>query len=115
MNLKGYKPGGLPAAVAGSSLVLNLLLWVIVLITFPKSSPNAILHYTAGVGIDFIGSGWQIITLPGIGAILMCVNIVLALYIKNTSIIAFWILWMSMPILQLLLLATYFILLGFNS
>jgi len=100
--------------VAGSSFILNLLLWLIVLITFPKSSPNAVLHYTAGVGIDFIGQGWQIITLPSIGLLLIIVNIVLARYIQRASEVAFWILWMSMPFLQILLLTTYGILLNFN-
>jgi len=115
MNLRGYRPTGLPAVVAGTSILLNIFLWIIVLVAFPKSSPNAILHYTAGIGIDFIGQGWRIITLPGIGALLICVNIVLARYIKNTSIISFWILWMSMPLLQILLLATYGILLSINT
>lgn len=117
MNLRGYKPllAGLVGVIAGTSLALNIILWLIVLITFPKSSPNAVLHYTAGVGIDFIGSGWQIITLPSIGAILMVVNIILAQYIKSTSIISFWILWVSMPVIQIVLLGTYSILLSFNT
>lgn len=128
MNLRGYsfspsyrggKHGGgrfsFDVKVSFVSIALNILLWIIVLATFPKSSPNAILHYTAGVGIDFIGNGWQIITLPSIGAFLICVNILLARYIKNTSSIAFWILWMSMPLLQMLLLGTYGILLSFNT
>ncbi|MDA1169490.1 MAG: hypothetical protein O3A36_04080 [bacterium] len=121
MNLKAYRPkglalpAGLAGVIAGTSVLLNILLWLIVLITFPKSSPNAILHYTAGVGIDFIGNGWQIITLPSIGAFLICVNIILARYVRNTSRIAFWILWMSMPLLQILLLGTYGILLSFNT
>ena len=115
MNLKAYRPAGLPAVVAGSSLVLNLILWLVVLLTFPKNSPNAVLHYTAGVGIDFIGRGWQIVTLPSIGAILMVVNIILAQYIKSTSMISFWVLWISMPIIQIVLLGTYGILLSFNT
>ncbi len=81
---------------------------------FPKSSPNAILHYTAGIGIDFIGQGWQIITIPSIGALLIVVNVILARYIKGASTISFWILWISMPFLQLLLIGTYAMLWGLN-
>jgi hypothetical protein len=115
MNLKGYRPQTLSGAVVAASLTLNILLWIITLITFPKNSSNAVLHYTAGVGIDFIGEGWQIITLPSIGLILVVVNVVLARIIAGASTIAFWILWMSMPFLQLLLLVTYGILLSFNA
>lgn len=115
MNLKDYKPKGLPAVVAGSSLLLNAFLWVITLATFPKDSASAVLHYTAGVGIDFIGQGWQIITLPSIGVLLIAVNVILARSIRGASTSAFWILWMSMPFLQILLLVTYGILLSFNT
>ena len=105
----------LEAIVVIISFALNIILWLIVLITFPKDSPNAVLHYTAGVGVDFIGKGWQIITLPSIGALLMVVNIIMAQYIKRTSEIAFWILWTSMPCMQIILLGTYSILLSFNT
>ncbi len=113
MNLKGYRRSPEKAVVA-ISCILNILLWIFVLLTFPKSSPNAILHYTAGVGIDFIGQGWQIVTIPSIGALLICVNVILARYIKRASNRAFWMLWMSMPFLQLLLIATYSMLLSLN-
>lgn len=114
MKLKGYRSTELPVLVAGSSILLNIILWLIVLITFPKSSPNAVLHYTAGIGIDFIGNGWQIITLPSIGLLLIIVNVLLARYIQGASEHAFWILWMSMPFLQILLLITYGLLFNFN-
>lgn len=113
MNLKDFSSS--PEKIIFSiSALLNIVLWAIVLITFPKNSASAILHYTAGIGIDFIGQGWQIITLPSIGAILIAVNVILARYIKKASEKAFWILWLSMPFLQLLLLATYIMLLRLN-
>ncbi len=115
MSSKVFRPAGLPAVVAGSSVALNLLLWIIVLATFPKDSPTAILHYTAGIGVDFIGEGWQIITLPGIGTLLLIVNTVLARFIEKTSTLAFWILWGSVPVLECVLLATYGILLTLNT
>ncbi len=126
MNHKGYKGAGPLAALAGGrtfsfpqiiliiSIALNLLLWIIVLVSFPKNAPSAILHYTAGVGIDFIGQGWQIITIPGIGTLLIGVNVILARYIKKASEVSFWIIWMNMPFSQALLLGTYGILLSLN-
>ncbi|OGY31015.1 MAG: hypothetical protein A3C02_02190 [Candidatus Andersenbacteria bacterium RIFCSPHIGHO2_02_FULL_45_11] len=98
-----------------ASVACNLVLWIIVLATFPKDSPTAILHYTAGIGVDFIGDGWQIVTLPGIGTLLLVVNIVLARFVEKTSPLAFWILWGSVPVLECVLLATYGILLTLNT
>ncbi len=115
MNSKVFRPAGLPAVVAGVSVACNALLWIIVLATFPKDSPTAILHYTAGIGVDFIGEGWQIITLPGIGTLLLIVNTILARSIEKTSLLAFWILWGSIPVLECVLLATYGILLTLNT
>lgn len=112
MNSRAYNPANAMLAMSGG---MNLLLWIIVLATFPKNSPTAILHYTAGVGIDFIGEGWQIITLPGIGALLLLVNTVLARFIEKINQPAFWVLWGSMPLLQFILLATYGILLALNT
>ena len=98
-----------------TSLGLNLLLWVMALALFPKDSSTAVLHYTAGVGIDFIGDGWQIITLPAIGILLFGVNVLLARAVQRASDIAFWILWCTMPLLQILLLLTYALLFELNT
>lgn len=113
MNLRDYSASPEKAILLVSGIA-NLVLWAIVLIGFPKSSPNAILHYTAGIGIDFIGQGWQIITIPSIGTLLIVVNVILARYIKRVSTISFWILWISMPFLQLLLVAIYAMLWSLN-
>lgn len=96
-----------------ASFVLNILIWIIVLATFPKDSPTAILHYTAGIGVDFIGEGWQIITLPAVATLLLVVNSVLARLVEHR--LAFWMLWGSVPLLECMLLATYGILLTLNT
>ncbi len=112
MRHRGYRAETL---LIGSSIIINILLWAIVLATFPKDSPSAILHYTAGVGIDFIGEGWQIVTLPSIGLLLIAVNVLLARLVAKASMIGCWICLGSMPFMQLLLLGTYGILLRLNS
>lgn len=114
MNNKDYRPKGLPAVLAGISVALNIVTWGIVLATFPKNSPTAILHYTAGIGVDFIGSGLQIITLPAIGTLIIVVNTLLAKFIASINTAAFWVLWGSVPLIQCILLATYGILLTLN-
>lgn len=97
------------------SLGINILMWGIVFATFPKNSPTAILHYTAGIGVDFIGSGWQIVTLPAIGTLIIVVNTLLAKFIGSINAAAFWVLWGSVPLIQCILLATYGILLTLNT
>lgn len=115
MKLKGFKEKSASSLIIGASIALNAFLWIVVLATFPKDSPNAVLHYTAGVGIDFIGEGWQIIMLPGMGLLLIAVNVFLARFVERASEIAFWICISSLPLLQALLLATYGILLQLNA
>ena len=120
MKLRGFKiftgdSSRAERVVFFASLALNSLLWVAVLVLFPKSSPTTILHYTAGVGIDFVGEGWQIVTLPAMGTLLIIVNVVLARLVLSASSYAFWVLWLAMPMLQVLLIVTYGILFGLNT
>ncbi|OGY37844.1 MAG: hypothetical protein A3E36_02200 [Candidatus Andersenbacteria bacterium RIFCSPHIGHO2_12_FULL_45_11b] len=115
MRIKGYRPLGLPAVLAGISIFLNLAFWVLVLATFPKHDPSAILHYTAGVGVDFVGSGWQIFVLPIIGLIMLVLNAVLARLVQSASNVAYWVFWASLPLIEALLIGTYIILLRLNS
>ncbi len=114
MQVKGYNVSG-RQLVLYSSIVLNIALWIVVLATFPKNSPFAILHYTAGVGIDFIGSGWQIVVLPSIGTLVLILNSVLARFVERVSDVAFWIFWASLPVMEALLIVTYGLLLRLNS
>ena len=114
MKIKGYNLRGVSVVLA-SSILLNLVLWILVLTTFPKGDPSAILHYTAGVGIDFVGSPWQIFVLPSIGLAMLIINVLLGLFVRAVSEVAFWIFWTSMPILEAMLIGTYIILLRFNS
>ncbi|HSX25056.1 MAG TPA: hypothetical protein VLG69_03770 [Candidatus Andersenbacteria bacterium] len=108
MQTKGYK-------LIALSVLANIILWILVFLTFPKHDPSAILHYTAGVGVDFVGSGWQIFILPSIGLAILILNALLAQLVKSASIAAYWIFWASLPIIEVLLIGTYIILLRLNS
>jgi hypothetical protein len=114
MKIKGYSIT-VEFVIGLVSVVLNAFLWLFVLITFPKHDPSAILHYTAGVGIDFVGSPLQIFVLPGIGLAVLLINAVLARFVRSVSHVAFWIFWASLPILECMLIGTYAILLRLNS
>lgn len=108
MKKRGFK-------ILAGSIVLNVVLWILVLTTFPKNDPLAILHYTAGVGVDFVGNGQQVLVLPGIGLALLCLNVILAYTVRQASVIAAWIFLASVPIIEVMLIVTYIMLLRLNS
>lgn len=104
---------GWPLHVLSAGLLLGLI--VAIQTTFPESSSAVILHYSVGVGIDFIGESNQINTLMHIGAILLIVNILLGHLIYSTSRAATWLLWGINPISQTLLLLAYLLLWQLNQ
>lgn len=77
---------------------------------FPTDSEAAVLHYTVGSGIDFIGSGEQIKALPMIGLALLLINLSLGYMIVRASVLAAWIFWSSLPFIQVILGAAFLIL-----
>lgn len=56
------------------AVVANSLAWIIVWRVFPRTDSAAILHYTSSVGIDFIGQGNSIISLPIAGLFIIIFN-----------------------------------------
>lgn len=114
MKIKGYNLTSEQLVLVGSAL-LNALLWILVLTTFPKNDPSAILHYTAGVGIDFVGSPWQIFVLPSISTAILVMNALLAFFVRKANEVAFWVFLISIPILACMVIGTYVILLRLNS
>lgn len=96
-------------------LLLNGILWLLVALTFPQQSPAAVLHYTVGIGIDFIGPGSHILRLPIIGSFLLLFNVVIAFGVNKASRRAAWIFIAAIPVIQLLLLMVYMTLWNLNS
>lgn len=96
------------------SILLNAALWILVVTTFPKDSPAAVLHYSVGVGIDFIGPGGQIYTLPSIGTALLVANAALAYILAAVSRRAVWVFIGVIPIVEVVLLAAYLMLWRLN-
>lgn len=80
----------LTPALIITSVFLNIGLWFLAWFYFPQDSPAAVLHYSVGVGIDFIGPGRQILMLPIVGSCLLVINIMLARLIRPTSAAAYW-------------------------
>lgn len=100
--------------VLAASLGLNLVTWLLAWLAFPTDSQTAILHYSHGIGIDFIGAGSQVYVLPLIGLILLAANATLAQLIRHSSFRAAWMLWGSLPIVEAVLLIALILLWRLN-
>lgn len=91
-----------------AAMVLNGLLWVGVSWFFPQTDPVAILHYTATVGVDFIGEGTHITVLPRLGAFVVVINVVLAAALRPADQRTTWLLLAPLPLFQALLLVAFY-------
>lgn len=97
------------------SVLLNAGAWVAALMLFPADDPAAVLHYSINVGVDFIGEGGEIITLPLIGSLLLIFNVVIGLAALRANKRASWVLWGVVPLLQLVLLLAFILLWRINT
>ncbi len=93
---------------------LNVALWTLILIKFDRSNPAAVLHYSVDVGIDYIGEGGRVITLPIIGLCMLVLNSLLGWRLFKTEPRVAWQLWAVTPLLQLLLLLSAALLITVN-
>jgi multidrug transporter EmrE-like cation transporter len=82
---------------------------------FAHDNPTAILHYSIDVGIDFIGQGKQIIVLPLAGLLLLIGNTVLGAALKRADIRSAYILWASIPIIQIILQGAFILIWQVNQ
>ncbi len=99
----------------GFSAILNAALWVMSALLFPKDVPVAILHYSALIGVDFIGASHQIYILPLIGLCILIGNLILGFMIRPTSARSAWVLWGSTILVQSVLIVSFFILWKLNG
>jgi len=104
----------IPAIIAAGSCALALVFWGVVWWTFPRSTPAAVLHYSSGMGVDYIGEGNRILVLPGAATALVVTNLLLWQIIKRASKKAAWIFIGIVPILVVLLLTAYILLWQLN-
>lgn len=109
------KKPGFNWIVTGASTALNAGLWILVFLTFPKDAPAAVLHYSVGIGIDFVGQGRQIMALPIVGTVLLIMNTALAFFLSTSSRRAAAALWTTAPVIQLILIAAYLSIWSMNS
>lgn len=89
------------------SLSLNIITWLMAWFMFPRQSPTAILHYSNDIGIDFVGTGNDIMTLPFIGSLMIILNYSVGLGLKRMDERLMWILISPVPLMQLTLLGAF--------
>jgi len=97
-----------------SSLVLNILLWVILLFKFFNAPEFIILHYNIYFGISDLGFWFEILLMPLFGLVVILVNFALAffLYLKN-SLLGYFLV-SSALFLNVILFAAGMLLIYFN-
>ena len=93
-----------------TATLFNGVAWIIALFFFPHDNPAAILHYSVGVGIDFIGEGSHILTLPMVGSILLIGNSLLDLMLRSATREGMWLLLAINPWLQVIVLTAVLLL-----
>lgn len=103
------------AGIVLVSVLLNSVLWVLALTLFPTDTPAAILHYSVGAGVDFIGEGQRIVSLPIVGTVVILLNCALAYGMRDTSKRFVWLFLSIMPLIQIVLLTAFALLLRVNS
>lgn len=97
-----------------ASTAANGLLWLLAMRYFPRDNPVAVLHYTAGMGIDFIGEGSHITVLPTIGALVLLANGILGWTVIKADPRASWVIWSAVPAIQIVLLAAFYLIWRIN-
>lgn len=88
--------------VAGCSAI-NVAMWIVALRFFPRQNLTAILHYSIDAGVDFVGEGQHITVLPLLGSTLLVLNLIIGFAVVKADKAAAWVLWSSMPLVQLCL------------
>lgn len=107
LKLRQIQLFGLLVAV---SALLNGTIWWLTLTVFPVDSGATILHYTIDVGVDFIGEGKQITSLPIMGLAIIVFNTIMGVALLRADQRASWLLWSVMPPIQLTLLLAFYLL-----
>lgn len=97
------------------SVVINLGLWVVAWRLFSPEESAATLHYSAVVGVDFIGESHHVYLLPLAGLLVLLGNAVLGWLIRRTSTRASVIVWIAMLVVQVILALSFVTLWRLNS
>jgi hypothetical protein len=102
-------------AVLLTSLLLNVVLWLLPWMFFPYNDTGAVLHYNVDIGIDFIGQGRQIFLLPLIGLLVAVGNSMLGYVLYHADRRSTWVYWGIIPLVQIILIGAFFLIWQANN
>lgn len=98
-------------SVAG---LLNVVSWLLAVLWFDRTTPTIILHYNIYFGPDGFGSWFDLLTIPGIGTIMIIVNIGLAIWLWRRDRFLSYVVMMAAVIVQAILLVAMALLIQLN-
>lgn len=110
-----FSPHRFPLLIIVFSFIVTAAIWIFSYFTFPRETPAAILHYSTGIGIDYIGEGNRIIVLPGAATALLVLNLLVWQVVRRASPKAGWIFIGIIPLLVTMLFTAYILLWRLNS
>ncbi|MBI5766090.1 hypothetical protein HZA71_02565 [Candidatus Falkowbacteria bacterium] len=87
------------------ALSVNLVLWIILLFSFWRTSDYIILGYNIYFGISAFGPWYQILLLPLIGLIIIAVNFLLAFFVYLPQKILSYFLVIAATVVNVIVLA----------
>jgi len=94
----------------GISLLMNISMWAYMFIVFPPTSEIVFLHYNILFGVDLVGSWWRLLLMPILGLVIILINSLLSwLSYQYDKLITMILLWATVIMHILLILATYHI------
>lgn len=99
--------------LAGLGFLLNGSAWLLAFL-FPRHDSAAILHYTSSVGIDFVGTSRHILILPGVGTLILVLNLLVGRLVFNVDPRTAWVLWSTGLIIQIILNLSLIFLISLN-
>lgn len=99
----------------GSSVILNVLLWIFLAIKTAGLTEDAILHYGALQGVDLMGPAKQFFILPLVGLVIIGVNFLLSAFSIKTNQLVARILGSLAVLAQIILIVAAILLMSINS
>jgi hypothetical protein len=98
----------------GSSLILNILIWVWLFWEIRPQADSIFLHYNILFGVDYLGPWWQIALLPSAGLSILIVNAILGWVLYGRDSFAAYLLNTTATFSQIIILISSYLLINLN-
>ncbi|MBI4407833.1 MAG: hypothetical protein HY565_05050 [Candidatus Kerfeldbacteria bacterium] len=98
-------------SVAG---LLNVASWLLAVLWFDRTAPTVILHYNIYFGPDGFGSWLDLLTMPGIGTVMIVINSGLAMWLWQRDRFLSYVMMITAVIVQAVILVAMLLLIKVN-